>query len=329
LYEVLRAVPGVHLVALADTHRALAERLAAPIGAQSYDDCRQAIVESAAAGVEVVFAALPPFQAEEYLPIAAERGLPVFALPPVARRFEAAVELTEAFARTPGASKLVIARPWRLGPAGDELGGLQELTGRIHAAHVEVVSSLRAADGGLGWRGESRRAGGGVLLHEGYEPIDALVNLLGVPDEAFATVGYAAEPESARSHDTEDAASVILRYPDDRTAAASCRRGGGRDHWSITLCGARQTVVVEPGGVTVSAADAPSESSMPLARPDRLRAAVGAFVAALSSGAPALPSQIRDHLPTMVTIQAAYLSARTGQPVSPGRLLTLAERAVH
>ena len=92
------------------------------------------------------------------------------------------------------------------------------------------------------WRGDSRRAGGGVLLHGGYELVDAVVTLLGVPSEVYATLGFAVPPGEARPYDTEDAASMVCQYSDERTATISCRRMGTATEWSIRLYGSKASV---------------------------------------------------------------------------------------
>ena len=73
------------LIAVADRDAQLTARCAAEAGARSYEDYRSAIVEPCAAGATVLFVALPVFEADEYLQLAANHGLHVFALPPVAR----------------------------------------------------------------------------------------------------------------------------------------------------------------------------------------------------------------------------------------------------
>jgi hypothetical protein len=47
------------------------------------------------------------------------------------------------------------------------------------------------------------------------------------------------------------------------------------------------------------------------------------FLTSLRSNPAEVRSTLREHLPTMAVIQAAYLSARTGQPESPGSILEM------
>ncbi|MCP4250129.1 MAG: Gfo/Idh/MocA family oxidoreductase [bacterium] len=318
LFDALSRDGKVELVAVADEDRSLAEAVAEEAGTTAYADCRQAIVESIAGGLDAVFVALPPFASGEYLRLAAGRELAVFSLAPVARQYEETVELGALFAEA--GRTLVVARTWQFEPAYMRLADLPNLAGRVFSAQADVVQQV---DQPLGWWGDARLAGGGVLLYGGYELVDAVVSLMGVPGEVFATTGAIGEPDTGRVSDTEDAASVVLRYPDERTAAVSCRRATNGGDWSLTLCGTKATVVVSPDGMTVTDTEGQPLTRTNVRTSNPLAPAVNVFVAALAAGVKTVPSQVAEHYPTAATIRSAYLSAKTGQPESPGRILEL------
>lgn len=318
LFDALDRDQAVELVAVADEDRSLAEAVAEKAGTVAFGDCRQAIVESIADGLDAVFTALPPFVSSQYLRLAADRGLAAFSLPPVAREYDETVELGTLFAQAD--RPLVVARTWQFEPAYMRLADLPNLAGRVFTAQANVVQQV---DQSPGWSGDARRAGGGVLLYGGYDLVDAMVSLMGVPGEVFATTGTIGEPATARVSDTEDAAAVVLRYPDERSAAINCRRATSGGEWSLTLCGTKATVVVTPDGMTVT-----DSAGQPVARTtvrtnNPLAPAVNVFVAALAAGVKTVPSQVAEHYPTAATIRSAYLSAKTGQPESPGAILEL------
>ena len=158
---------AVELVAVADQDRSLAEAVAEQAGTAAYGDCRQAIVESIADGLDAVFTALPPFASGQYLRLAADRGLAAFSLPPVAREYDETVELGELFAQAD--RPLVVARTWQFEPAYMRLADLPNLAGRVFTAQANVVQQV---DKSPGWSGDARRAGGGVLLYGGYDLVD-------------------------------------------------------------------------------------------------------------------------------------------------------------
>ena len=321
IYDALRSDPAVELVAVADRDRNSGAALGGEAGARVYDDYRRAIVESAAGGLDVLFVALPPFEADEFLRMAAARQVAVFAVPPVARRFDATVELADLFARA--GCPLVVGRRWQSEPAFMRLHNLPELAGVVFAATADIACPVPEQ---LGWRGDARRAGGGVLLHGAYEMVDALVTLVGVPEEVFAATGMSVPPGATRSYDTEDAASVVFHYADHRTAAVTCRRirpWRAEENWSMTLCGSKATVVVTQDSMTVTNSEGQCLTQTTVRTTNRYAPAINVFVAALSAGVQVVPSGVSEHLGTMATIRTAYLSAKTGQPESPGRFLEL------
>jgi predicted dehydrogenase len=318
LYEVLCRDPAIELAAVADVDRERAARMAEQADAAAFNDYRSAVVEAAASGLDALFLALSPAESEEYLQLAARQRSPVFVVPPATRRFDTLVELTELFAE--GGRPLVIARTWQSEPAYSHLHDLEELAGEVFSATVDVTCR---ADAARGWQGDARRAGGGALLCGGYQMVDALVTLLGVPDEVFAAAALARLEGQPRPYDTEDAMAVVCRYADDRNAAIVCRRHGTAETWSMTLHGSRATVVVRPSALTIVDAAGRCVMEDEVETPSRFGPAVRSFVTGLSAGTAPMSSDAREHLPTMATIRAAYLAVKTGQPESPGRLLEL------
>ena len=321
LYDALRCDSTIDLVAVADRDGDLSAALGDQAGARVYDDYRRAIVESTTGGLDVLFVALPPVEAHEYLRLAAGQGVAAFALPPVARAFDETTELADLFAEA--RRPLVVGRPWQFEPAYMRLHNLPALAGVVFAANVDVACPVT---GPLGWRGDARRAGGGVLLHGAYEMVDAVATLLGVPEEVFGATAVAVPPDAARLYDTEDAAAVVFRYADNRTAAVTCRRTAASGAWSMTLCGSQATVEVTPESMTVTDNQGQVVMRTQVRSKNRYAPAISVFVAALSAGVQTFPSHVGEHLGTMATIRAAYLSARTGQPESPRRFMELTER---
>ncbi len=174
LFQALCDNPQVEVAAVADRDRSLVEKLTDRVTCDRYDDYRVLIVEGAAAGLDAVFVALPAYQAEEYLPLAAERRLPVMAVPPFARRIEAAADLLRHFRRAD--CLFAVARTWEVESGATTPNDLAAECGRLYWAdgHATVPSSLGGlipaasrqkacpTPTGLGWQGDSARAGGGA-----------------------------------------------------------------------------------------------------------------------------------------------------------------------
>jgi predicted dehydrogenase len=151
------------------------------------------------------------------------------------------------------------------------------------------------------------------------------VHLLGLPEAVLASCSRLAVTQMGQSYDTEDTAVALMRYPKGVAGliAASwlsqpreevfCVHGSGG---SATIDG-QGLVVRDVGGEPVATAS--PEGGNPFVR--QVEAAVAAAGGGASSaGAAGLPS-VWEQLRTMAVIEAAYLSARTGHPESPGALL--------
>ncbi len=312
LCEAIRANPTFDLVAVADRNRSLADRAGERFGSESFSDYRSVMIEPRP---RVLFVAMPPFERSDYLKLAVEQGIAVLATAPPLPTLTDAWSATEFFAVA--GVPFSVLRVWEPEPAYVRLRNIEMISGRLFSAHVNVISPV----GNLqGWRGDSARAGGGVLLNDAYDQVDALVSIFGWPDEVLAVVPSTATAAEVRTWDTEDAATVLLRFPGSRVATLNCRRMGAHSYWRYRLHGTRATVVVTPKEMIVTDADGRQPSISRVRSPNCCAPAVNAFAASLAAGLSATLSPIDQHLMTLCVIQTAYLSARTGQPESPARL---------
>jgi predicted dehydrogenase len=260
-----------------------------------------------------LYVALEPFRSIEFVDLAAARGIGVFHKAPCARSVDEASQLARRFAD--GRCPLVVSRRWQFDPAYALLGCLSETAGDVYAATARV----QTADAPVGWRGDSARAGGGVLLNGAYEVVDMLIRLLGSPETVYARCGLAGSPGSLRKYDTEDVAVMSLDFGSDRVAGLTAVRGETEPSWAVALMGTESTVEIRPDGMTITTrGGSPAEhytaqSANPVAH------AISAFGSSLLSGARRYESTISEHVATLAVIQAAYLSARTGAPETPAR----------
>ncbi len=318
LLDAVVANPTVELVAVGDPEHPALRPTAEKFGAQAFEDCRSLLVE---APLEVVFVALPPYQAGEYLRTPAQRGVGVFQLAPWALDFEAAAELAHLFDGL--GCPYVIARPWQTERAFDRLRDVREALGRVYAIDVDVVAARLGREG---WLGDAQRAGGGTLLHDTYEQIDLVLTLCGLPEQVYAAAGWLPGPAEPRPYDTEDAMSVICKYSQDRFATITSCRAAAALKWKVTLRGTAATARVLPKSVRVTNSAGERIAEVRVRSRNRYSLAVNAFVTAMLEGTKSISPSAREHLPTMALMQAAYLSAKTGHPESPATFLDLTRK---
>jgi len=316
--EFLRALvedDQFELIAVADRDGEALRKHADGLTARPFEDYRSAIVESTRLGLEAILVALPPYQAVEFDVLAAARGIGVLQGAPWARTITEAQRLIAAFAR--GSAPLVVLRPWQSEPALAKLGDPSALIGRVYAVHAQV----RAAHGPTGWRGDSVRAGAGVLLNDAYEQVDLLVLLMGLPETVFAQARMAVAPGKPRKHDTEDAMTVTLCFPGDRVGSLTAWRGAREPGWEVTFVGEGGVVRLTPDKMIVDRADLPRPTVHDVRTACRIAPAISAFGAAQLAGLREPASAAKGHLSTMAVIEAVYLSVKTGSPESPERFL--------
>ncbi|NLX13001.1 MAG: Gfo/Idh/MocA family oxidoreductase, partial [Phycisphaerales bacterium] len=213
-----------------------------------------------------------------------------------------------------------VARDWADEPALQEEALELDSFGRWFLARGQVQLCWEE---NFDWRGDVRQAGGGVLLHQGYELIDLLVQLMGLPDSVYSAMANVSRPGGRYSYDTEDTAAVICRFTGGAVATLHACWTVGPDNWSLELFGTQGTLIIEREQVVTRDRSGLVQSQRQTRGGDPLAGQIESFLAALGNPPPRFSSTLRQHLPAMAVMQAAYLSARTGQPESPSRIFEM------
>jgi predicted dehydrogenase len=281
----------------------------------AYDDFRSLIVENP---LDALFVAIPPFLRGKYLTLAAEHHCPVWMLSPVARQLGEAAEIMNRFERA--RCPIAVARTWGLEPAMQpETIDLDRL-GRFFLARGSVMTCTQED---LDWRGDSVRAGGGVLLDQGYELVDTLVKIMGLPSAVYATTKGVSRPGCRFPYDTEDTAAVVCQFAGGGVAILSACWTSGPEHSELECYGTGGSIRIDAQRVLCR--DRTGEKTLfdQARAANPLLASIENFLSSLRSNPERIRSTVRDHLATMAVVQAAYLSARTGQPESPSKIFEM------
>lgn len=277
-------------------------------GIATYNDFRLLIVSST---LDALFVAAPPYLRSKYLALAAERGVPVWMLPPPARKFQEALEILRPFESA--GCPIVVSRSWGIEPGlqWDALG--LDRIGRFFLGRANVMM-CREED--LDWRGDLQRAGGGVLLDRAYPIVDCLVQGMGMPSTVYARTSGGLRSGDRSSYDTEDTAGLVCQFAHGGLAVLSACWTAGPAQESLDLHGADGAVHIDAREVVVGDRTGQTEVSRQ-SRPENVfRPQIEDFLSELASSPRRMRSTLRQHLPTLALIEAAYLSARTGQPES-------------
>lgn len=316
LADVLMASTWCKLIAVGSVHSKRTEQFQEQHpGIAAYNDFRSLIVSSP---LDALFVAVPPYLRNAYLPMAADRQLPVFMLTPPARSFDEALALAEPFeaARCP----ILVSRCWGVEPAlQPDLLGLDQI-GRFFLARANVTCCL---EDNLDWRGDSQSAGGGVLLDRAYGLIDILVQVMGMPSTVYTAAAGIPRPGTRFPYDTEDIAAVVCKYSNGAIATITACWAAGPTDWSMHIYGTTGSIHIDTDVVVTADRSGENELSRATRPANPLSIQVNEFLSTLRSNPRNLRGTLRQHLPAIAILQAAYLSARTGQPESPDAIFKM------
>ncbi|HOB73277.1 MAG TPA: Gfo/Idh/MocA family oxidoreductase [Phycisphaerae bacterium] len=287
-------------------------------GIAAYDDFRSLIVNNP---LDALFIAAPPFVRPAYLAMAAERGLPVWMVTPAARTLDEAMELLDMF--DAAGVPLVVYRAYGLDPALQEDSIGPEATGRLFLARGHTFACIPED---LDWRGDSERAGGGVLLDRAYGLIDLVVLTMGMPGSVYAAAAGVSRPGTRFPYDTEDTASLICQFAGGAIAQITACWTAGPEQAELNLYGLKTCVRIDERTVSVRDRAGTTELHQQDRPANPLAPQIEDFLTTLRTAPKRVRSNLQDHLATMAVLEAAYLSIRTGQPESPGPILDMHQR---
>ena len=312
------------IAAVADPDVERAAAAARRYECQTFDDVRQLIVQSQG---DVFFVGSPAHLSAEPIQLALEKQYHLFKTAPAGMNFEQAAQWIRDSARQQ--RRYITVQPGRFHPLVDHLRDILDrsevnfwhlITGVCHIPQPPTEPDQR-------WLYDPSLAGGGVLLRNAYGLIDELILCFGLPQQVYSQMSNQAPDRQQRMSTTEDTAVVVMRFSDTLIAQISASRTLGPPRMHLRIHGKDQFVTLTPEVLTVCSHDDEvieevHDSSTPGGWAERL---LDNFVKNLRD-----PDQNHlfpppeTDLKTMAVLEAAYLSAKTGMPEEPSRILQLA-----
>jgi UDP-N-acetyl-2-amino-2-deoxyglucuronate dehydrogenase len=332
----------IDLVAVANTHRDRAERLAAKHGGEPFTSLTDALE---AVEIDVVSVCVPTGRHGEIAIQALEAGKHVIIEKPAETTLAKTDEIIAAQRRA--GTQVAVISQHRFDPATEVAvaaisnGELGRLTSGI--ASIDWWRGQTYYDSG-DWRGTWELDGGGALMNQGVHTVDLLVATMGRPVEVFAYTGTLAHERI----EVEDVAVGVVRFENGAlgvlhatTAAypglsARLQVHGDRgsviiDHDKLTFIhrtprdsSAEERAYGNPGSAINQIAEYPeaSGSAAQTAGSNPGQLAVDAhrrqyenFLAALTGQEP-LRVDLETNRQSIAIITGVYESARTGKPVA-------------
>ena len=330
LLEAAGGVDYFQIEAVADKDTNLAEKIAAEYQCAAFDDYRQLIttMDSRLRGNDIrcLLVAAGIHSCDEYVRMAMKKKFNILKLAPAARDFEEAV----AFVRLSEEEdiKFAIANPGRFARSFLALREyLQQ--GRVEQVFLITAFCSVGEQPYPGWQTDPKLAGGGVLLHNCYRLIDQMTLNFDIPQKIYSLNTNKAQDRQQRLYLTEDTAVVTMKFSDTLIGnlIASRRAGIGPEEEFLRLYGKDKILMVNDKQLTVG--DGLGQTSEELEYDDDasfcMKEQLKNFaLSILSPDKNKLCSSGRENLRNMAVIESAYLSARTGFPEEPDRILQMA-----
>jgi len=322
LLKASETVGCLRIQAVADKDTILAEKIAGQYKCAAFDDYRQLIIQNQ---IDCLLVAAPIHSCDEYVRMAMKKKFNVLKMAPAARDFEEAAE----FVRLAEEQQIqfAVANPSRFGRSYIEFRKFIE-QGKIEHIFLMTAFCNIGDHPQPGWRTDPKLAGGGVLLHDCYRMIDQVVLNFGMPQQVYSLNTNQAQDKQQRLYLTEDTAIVTMKFSDTFIGnfIASRRAGTGSKEQFLKLYAKDNMLTLSDTQLNVS--DGSSRTIKKSKYDDDELSCMTELLknfasSILSPEKNKLRSSGRENLKDMAVIESAYLSARTGFPEEPGRILQM------
>ena len=336
LLKAASQIDHFYVQAVADKETQLAERIGEEYDCAAYDDYRQLIIQNQ---LDCLLVAAAMYSCDEHIRAAIKKKFNILKLPPAARNFEEAAELVRlaenenvrfAVANLSRFARSFLAlREYLQKGKIDHIFLMTAFCNVGQQPHRDPKRHRVPSESQSAWESDPKLAGGGVLLHNCYEMIDQIVWNFSMPQQAYLLQTNQALDKQQRLYLTEDTAVATMKFSDTLIGnlIASRRTGMGPREGSLTVYGKDKILTVSDTQFTV--ADGTGQSSEQLRCDDnalgRMTRLLESFaISILAPDENKLCSSGGENLKNMAVIESAYLSARTGFPEEPGRILQMA-----
>jgi predicted dehydrogenase len=338
LLKAASQIDYFQIEAVADTDSNTAEKIATEYKCSAYDDYRQLVIgmdcrpfgyRSGQAlrsdEIRTLLVTAGLHNCAEYIRAAMKKKFNVLKLAPAGRDFEEAAEFVQ-LAEDEGV-KFAIANPSRFARSflafrqfleKDEIEQVFLVT-----AFCNVGDQQQPA-----WQSDPKLGGGGVILYNCYHLIDQILWNFPMPQQVYSLNTNRASDQQQRSYLTEDTAVVTMKFDDTLTGNLIAFRhsGLGPKQDFLKLYGKEKILTVSSNQFTIS--NGLEQSGKQLQYDDDplsclIKLLENFALNILSPDDNKLCSSGRENLKNMAVIESAYLSARTGIPEEPGRILGL------
>jgi len=223
--------------------------------------------------------------------------------------------------------KFAVANPARF---AQSFLALSQFLGQGQIKQIPLITAFcTGANEHIGsWQNDPKLAGGGVLLRNCYEIIDQIVCNFSTPQQVYSLNTNTAGDRQQRLYLTEDTAVVTVKFTDTFFGNLIASKVFGPEQELLKVYGKDKILTVSNTRFIISDAlgQVGEESEYDDGQLVWYTALLKNFaLSILSPDKNKLCSSGRENLKDMAVIESAYLSARTGMPEEPGRILKMTQ----
>jgi predicted dehydrogenase len=320
LLKAVSQVDDFQILAVADKNINLAEKAASEYECKAYDDYRQLVIQSQ---LDCLLVGAGVYSCEEHIRAAMKKKFNVLKLAPAARNFEEAAEFVR-LAEEEGV-KFAIANISRFAKSFFAFRQFLQ-QGRIEQIFLITAFCVAGNQTSSPWYKDPILAGGGVLLRNCYEMIDQILWNFPLPQQIYSLNSNQAGDKQQRLYLTEDSTVVTMKFDDKiiGNLIAFRREKIGPEQEFLRVYGKDKILTVSRDQFTVSEGSGQNGTQLQY-KDDGLscmtRLLKNFSLSILSPNENKLCSSGRENLKNMAVIESAYLSARTGVPEEPAKIL--------
>jgi predicted dehydrogenase len=336
LLEATKGLDCFSVAAVADSDINLAQQVAKSWNCAAYDDYRQLIIANQ---LDCLFVAAPLHSCAEYLKMALKKKFNILKLPPLARNFSEALELTKLAQNeticlaiaNPGrfASSAVAMKKFILENPAEQVFFILAAADKRPTTDLPPNSPARQGEQAK-WHNDPLLAGGGAILYDCWEIIDQIVWNFGIPQQVYCAASSTVPDKQQRLYVTEDTAIVTMKFSDTLSGCLLAGRAAGSPgeeprQWltahsqdKLLKFNDKLFEVIGSQGQRLRRDEFDDNG---LVKMKKVLENFGSNL--LWPDKNTLVSTADDNLKNMAVIEAAYLSARTGMPEEPGRILKI------
>jgi predicted dehydrogenase len=322
LLEAASQADYFEIAAVADKDVSLSESIAYKYKCTSYDDYRQLIMQNQ---FDCLLVAAGVHTCNEYIKMAMKKKTNVLKLAPLARSFQEAAEFVR-LAENENI-KFAIANPRRFARSYLALREFLQ-QGRIEQIFLITAFCAVGNEQTGTWQTDPKLAGGGVLLHNCYQIIDQIVWNLATPQQVYSLNTNTAGDRQQRSYLTEDTAVVTMKFTDTFFGNLIASKVFGPEQEVLKVYGKDKILTVSNARFIISNSLGQTNEESEYDDNELIlhTALLKNFaISILLPDKNKLCSSAKENLNDMAVIEASYLSARTGMPEEPGRILKMAQ----